>query len=406
MLLTVATLSTLLLTALAAPSKVENLPVCDRNLGTSIRAPNPYLPSPFIFGSTVQPVPYTLDLWDCRRQEIGNLFQQYELGYLPTGPTSFSASFDNDSNDLTISAGVNGSSITWIVPIKYPASGVPSGGYPAMITYGPPTIPIPDGVANLIFDNSDFAVQNNASNRGEGLFYNLHGPNASAGAMMAWAWGVGRILDALEQTNNTGIDPTHVGISGCSRDGKGALVAGAFEERLVLTIPQESGSGGTACWRLSDYEVEHGEATQNLAEIVTENVWFSADFDTFVGNTTLLPIDHHMLMGMVAPRALLAIDNSAYAWLGPESAYGCEIAAGTVYEFLGVPDHFGHSDVGNHSHCAFPAAQQPYLTAFYDRFLLGQSSVNTSVNNTDEGSFNWTQWINWNVPTLNSTMEY
>ena len=58
-----------------------------------------------------------------------------------------------------------------------------------------------------------------------------------------------RIIDALEATPAVKIDPKRVAVTGCSRNGKGAFVAGAFEPRIALTIPQESGSGGAACWR-------------------------------------------------------------------------------------------------------------------------------------------------------------
>lgn len=70
---------------------------------------------------------------------------------------------------------------------------------------------------------------------------------------MAWAWGAGRVIDALEATTATNkINLARIGVSGCSRNGKGAFVVGAFEPRIALTIPQESGSGGAACWRVSD----------------------------------------------------------------------------------------------------------------------------------------------------------
>lgn len=191
--------------------------------------------------------------------------------------------------------------------------------------------------------------------------------------MMAWAWGVSRILDALEITNSTKINTQKVGLTGCSRDGKGALVAGAFEERIALTIPQESGSGGDACWRLSDAEQAAANLVQTLAEIVTENMWFSIEFEQFVNKTEFLPFDHHMLAGLIAPRGLLAIGNTAYEWLSPASSYGCMVTAQKIYEALGVPDNMGFFQDGNHSHCQFPAEQRPGLTAFINKFLLDQA---------------------------------
>ena len=65
--------------------------------------------------------------------------------------------------------------------------------------------------------------------------------------MTAWVWGVSRIIDALEQTPEAKINFNKLAVTGCSRDGKGALMAGAFEPRFALTIPQESGSGGDTC---------------------------------------------------------------------------------------------------------------------------------------------------------------
>lgn len=39
-------------------------------------------------------------------------------------------------------------------------------------------------------------------------------------------------------------------MTGCSRNGKGALVAGACDNHIALVIPREGGSGGPGCWRI------------------------------------------------------------------------------------------------------------------------------------------------------------
>lgn len=146
--------------------------------------------------------------------------------------------------------------------------------------------------------------------RGQGKFYTLYGNTHSAGALTAWAWGVSRIIDALELTPAAGINTQKIGVTGCSRNGKGAIVAGALDERVALTIPQESGSGGAACWRLSDYQKSQGTDVQTASHIITENVWFSKNFDPHVNQVNRLPFDHHSLAGLVAPRGLFVIENT------------------------------------------------------------------------------------------------
>jgi len=228
--------------------------------------------------------------------------------------------------------------------------------------------------------------------------------------MIAWSWGVSRIIDALEITPSTNIDTTKLAVTGCSRNGKGALVAGAFEERLALTIPQESGSGGSACWRLSAWQLAAGQVVQTASEIVDENVWESVSFQQFSNNPSLLPFDHHELAGMVAPRGMIVIDNPDYLWLGPESCFGCMEAGRLIYEALGVKDNFGYSSVGNHEHCAFPANQTADLNAFFDKFLLGQDTdtdifyvidPDTATDSeVDFGNFSLSVWADWKVPKL------
>ena len=222
--------------------------------------------------------------------------------------------------------------------------------------------------------------------------------------MTAWVWGVSRIIDVLETTPQANIDTSKIAVTGCSRDGKGALMAGAFETRIVLTIPQESGSGGDTCWRLSLYEQEEGSVVQTATEIIQENVWFSTNFDNYVNDLSVLPYDHHLLAALVAPRGLISFENTDYVWLSPLSGFGCMTAAHTVFEALGIPENHGFEQVGNHSHCAWPTSLTPSLDAFFDKFLLGDN-VSTdyfATNNVFNGvSWNESQWITWVTPQLN-----
>ena len=76
-----------------------------------------------------------------------------------------------------------------------------------------------------------------------------------------------------------GVDMSRIGL----KSSASALVVGAFDERIVLTIPQESGSGGAGSWRVSDAVSLAGTSTQTLNEIVGENVWFESSLSQFAG---------------------------------------------------------------------------------------------------------------------------
>ena len=128
------------------------------------------------------------------------------------------------------------------------------------------------------------------------------------------------------------------------------------------------------------------------------NVWFSTAFDKYANNTAGLPLDHHMLAGLVAPRGLFVIENDI-EWLGPVSTTGCMQAGRLIYQALSKADAMGFSLLGNHAHCQFPSAQQPQLTAFVNKYLMDGSSSTANIFQSNY-TVNLADWVDWSVPTL------
>ena len=360
---------------------------------------NSFLPDPFTFMNGARVT--TKAQWTCRRAEIATLAQEFEYGYKPNTPFSATTGL-RTGNTLTVTVNDNGRTISFNASITYPSAG--SAPYPAMIGVGGSSLNNSAlssmGVAVINFPNNEIAQQNGQSSRGVGKFYDMYGSGHSAGALMAWAWGVSRLIDALEKTPAANIDPTRLGVTGCSRNGKGALTVGAFDERIKLTIPQESGSGGSGSWRVSDWMASQGQETQTLSQIVNENVWFRANFNQFSSAATKLPFDHHSIIGLVAPRAILIIENDIL-WLGPQSSWSGANAARMIWQAHGVPDMMGYSLTTGHTHCAFPSSQQSEVNAYVQKFLIGGGSGNTDIMRNDPVvTFNQAMWVNWTPELL------
>ncbi|MBR2373098.1 MAG: hypothetical protein IKA87_02595, partial [Lentisphaeria bacterium] len=113
------------------------------------------------------------------------------------------------------------------------------------------------------------------------------GRKRNIGAISAWAWGLSRMVDALELTGL--VDCTKVAVAGHSRLGKTALWAGANDERFKLVIPNNSGNGGAALARRN-----FGE-TLTMLWVVRSN-WFCDNMVRYAGNEDELPVDQHQLM--------------------------------------------------------------------------------------------------------------
>lgn len=212
------------------------------------------------------------------------------------------------------------------------------------------------------------------------------------GAYCAWPWGISRLIDGLEKVGKKSrIDLSHLAVSGCSFAGKMALFAGAFDERIALTIAQEPGGGGVDAWRVS-------ETLGNVETLGrTSYAWFLESMRQFAGkNVNRLPIDHHELAALIAPRALLVLGNTDYEWLAEESNYVSCQAARMVWKAFGIEDRMGFSIQGGHMHCMLPESQYPEVEAFIDKFLLGKTDVDTFVSKADMfEDVDYLKWMPW-----------
>jgi hypothetical protein len=360
---------------------------------------SPKLPDPFKF---MDGTPVTAkDQWEAKRKEIKALAEKFQYGVKPSKPDSVTGTYDGNKITVTCQQGLK--TISFTAAIQYPEAG--TAPYPALIGIGMSNLNNEEllklGVAVISFPQNDIAEQINSESRGKGKFYELYGSDHSAGAIMAWAWGVSRLIDALETTSEANIDAKRIGVTGCSRNGKGALAAGAWDERILLTIPQEPGAGGSSSWRINEDMKASGENVQTLSQIVTENTWFTKSFSQFGEAVNKLPFDMHTIQALVAPRALLILDNPESMWLGPLSGYETSMAAHMVWEALGVPDRMGFSQIGGHDHCISPESQQPEITAYIRKFLVGSGTDDTDVFRTDRDySFDKEKWVDWTVQAL------
>ncbi len=176
-------------------------------------------------------------------------------------------------------------------------------------------------------------------------------PKASEwGALSAIAWGAMRAMDYLE--TDDAIDETRVAIMGHSKMGKATLWTAAQDERFAVAISAQSGCAGAALWRRKSGET--------LEKMVTRfPYWLCRNAWKFVNQEDDLPIDQHMLLACIAPRAVYVHSGVEDTWADGRGEYLSAYYASEVYALLGkkgltseasppVGEAIIESDVGYH----------------------------------------------------------
>ena len=146
-------------------------------------------------------------------------------------------------------------------------------------------------------------------------------------AMLAvWAWAGMRVVDYLESRPD--VDHERIAITGHSRGGKAALLAGALDERIDLVAPCQSGAGGAGSSRIL------GPGAESIGMNAQPN-WYHKRILLFAGKEAHLPFDQHFLKALVAPRALLCLESSDDLFANPVGTQATSEAAMPAFQLYG-----------------------------------------------------------------------
>ena len=300
------------------------------------------LPNPLVMNDGT-PVT-TPERWQQRRAEIIDLLLTYEYGHMPPPPGTVPSGeetvehIDDAGAELyraTLLLGPNHE-----VPLHigmYIPTGR-SGPFPVVLAVEPVWQDHLRPVAKLVveagyifagYERHDLDQDN--ADRSDGL-HPLY-PDYDWASLAVWAWGAMRVVDYLEQVEPA--DAARIVLTGHSRAGKVALLAGALDQRIALTVPHASGAGGAGSYRV----VEDGVETLAL---ITDperfHYWFHPRLAEFAGREDELPFDQHFLRALVAPRSVLSIDGLEDQWANPEGTQTMQAAAEPVFALLEAAD--------------------------------------------------------------------
>jgi hypothetical protein len=305
----------------------------------------PYtLPDPLVArdGSRV-----TKETWPARRAEILELFRQHVYGRAPVDkPQGLSfKTLEEEADDL------GGRATRRLVEISFDTPHVGRFKFPVQL-YLPnaarrpapavvllqfqgltdPITPlvIDRGYALAIFDRNGVAEDDKDTFRA-GVINAFSGDGPLVGdawrAIAAWAWGASRVVDYLE--SEPAIDRRRISVAGHSRMGKTALWAGATDERFAAVLSNNSGCGGAALARRV-----FGETVGRINTVFPH--WFCENHHRYNDREADLPVDQHMLVALIAPRAVYVTSADEDLWADPRGEFLSCVHASPVYHLLGA----------------------------------------------------------------------
>ena len=156
------------------------------------------------------------------------------------------------------------------------------------------------------------------------------GQSDAPGALSCWAWSLSRVIDYLGESSL--FDSNTVALVGHSRNGKAALLAGAFDERVALIIASQSGCGGAGPCRDIGEPWDKRETIKQITTAFPH--WFCRNFKNYCENSELLPFDQHAVVALCAPRPVLISSAEDDHWANPPGSFAILQATDPVYRLL------------------------------------------------------------------------
>lgn len=352
-------------------------------------------PDPFVFldGSEMK----SAADWEARRKEISDMYQYYMYGVWRDG-TDEIVTYDYADGTVTVYVEriSTGAKTQFTATVMMPDSSVkaPSkAGYPVVVGMHmgiSEATANANGFATITLDWFAYGIASDDTKH-TGAFYDLYpyGKNwqDQTGVLMAWSWGCSKILDALEAGlgDELGIDPYNSMVTGVSRWGKAASVAGAFDSRFTMVAPSCSGAGGLAAFRYlskgntydfsskgdsSAYTYGDNEQIGNL-QAAGEVGWFCDNFKKFKSSAHL-PFEQYMLASLPADenRMMFIIGSCVWEdWVNAPAMWYTYLGAKEVYEFLGIGDNI-KINIHTSGHAVIEEDMQ-YMTEYFKEKVYG-----------------------------------
>ena len=320
------------------------------------------LPNPFRMRDGKRVV--TAEDWNHRREEIKDMMLNIQYGTMPDSPEEVKVKFlesrtldegetceklyfefipRKNRPDLTF-----GMDVTIFRPSPdavekrgHLVKGFGQNGIPALVYVGKAVFHnlLKNGYMMICYENNQLEPMEEGNpivGPAKKAYEYLEPGKYSWGSISVWAWGAIRLLEyalTLPEVNNE-----RIMVSGHSRNGKTALLAGALDDRFAIVNPAGSGCAGAGSY------LALGDGCEDLAALTDRKRWWAwthPDFEKWAGREEELPFDQHFLMGLVAPRPLLRTEGTTDYWANPEGTCASFLATEPIYEFLGVPERNG-----------------------------------------------------------------
>lgn len=324
------------------------------------------VPDPFIFadGSKVE----SQDDWWRRQSEISCMYEYYMYGkWIDGSDDETTYSISGNSMTINVKRKSTGKTASFKAVINLPKTVRHDGGAPVILGMHKgisESTATANGYAVITYDSDGmFSAPGTAqdNNQHKGAFYDLYpyGNNweQQTGDLMAWSWGISRILDALYNgaAKELNINPDSSIVTGVSRYGKATAVCGAFEKRIKMCAPSCSGAGGLALYRYSsvnktyDFSSKGGSSSYRYTEneplgslqASGEQGWFNGRFMEFK-DPNQFPVDQHMLGSLCCdPDRYLFIIGSCESedWVNAPSVWMAYCGMRHVWDYVGLSDH-------------------------------------------------------------------